>query len=102
MRDGADPRATTAVGGSIPIHKGKRPELEPLQKSGPAEETLQGAFHVGSAVQIFLEQALRYTATDADGRRLEWDGVDVFPFRDGLILRKDVYSSAHRARVLEG
>ena len=41
------------------------------------------------------------TATDPDGRRLEWDGVDVFPFQDGLILRKDVYSSAHRARVLE-
>jgi len=41
------------------------------------------------------------TATDADGRRLEWDGVDIFPFRDGLILRKDVYSSAHRPRVLD-
>jgi ketosteroid isomerase-like protein len=42
------------------------------------------------------------TATAADGRRLEWDGVDVFPFRDGLILRKDVYSSSHRPRVLAG
>jgi steroid delta-isomerase-like uncharacterized protein len=41
------------------------------------------------------------TATAADGRRLEWDGIDVFPFEDGLILRKDVYSSSHRARVLE-
>jgi steroid delta-isomerase-like uncharacterized protein len=40
------------------------------------------------------------TATDGDGRRLEWDGVDIFPFRDGLILRKDVYSSSHRPRVL--
>jgi steroid delta-isomerase-like uncharacterized protein len=40
------------------------------------------------------------TATDADGRRLEWDGVDIFPFRDGLIRRKDVYSSSHRPRVL--
>jgi ketosteroid isomerase-like protein len=38
------------------------------------------------------------TATNRDGRRVEWDGVDVFPFRDGLILRKDVYSSSHRAR----
>ena len=42
------------------------------------------------------------TATDREGRRLEWDGIDVFPFRDGLILRKDVYSAAHRARVLDG
>lgn len=41
------------------------------------------------------------TATDRDGRRLEWDGVDIFPFQDGLILRKDVYSSSHRPRVLE-
>ncbi len=39
-------------------------------------------------------------ATASDGRRLEWDGVDIFPFENGLILRKDVYSSSHRARVL--
>ncbi len=42
------------------------------------------------------------TATDPQGRRLEWDGVDIFPVRDGLILRKDVYSSSHRPRVLSG
>jgi steroid delta-isomerase-like uncharacterized protein len=41
------------------------------------------------------------TATSTDGRRLEWDGVDIFPFENGRILRKDVYSSAHRPRVLE-
>jgi steroid delta-isomerase-like uncharacterized protein len=41
------------------------------------------------------------TATASDGRRLEWDGIDVFPFEDGLIARKDVYSSSHRPRVLE-
>lgn len=38
-------------------------------------------------------------ATAPDGRRLEWDGVDVFPFRDGLIARKDVYSTSHIPRV---
>ena len=32
----------------------------------------------------------------------EWDGVDVFPVRDGLLLRKDVYSSSHRPRALPG
>jgi ketosteroid isomerase-like protein len=37
-----------------------------------------------------------------DGRSLEWDGVDVFPIRDGLIARKDVYSTSHRARELQG
>jgi uncharacterized protein (TIGR02246 family) len=40
------------------------------------------------------------TATTGDGRRLEWDGVDVFPIRAGLIARKDVYSTSHRARDL--
>jgi len=39
--------------------------------------------------------------TDGSGRLIEWDGVDVFPFENGLIVRKDVYSSAHRPRVLE-
>jgi ketosteroid isomerase-like protein len=38
------------------------------------------------------------TATAPDGRRLEWDGVDVFPLRDGLIARKDVYSTSHIPR----
>ena len=42
------------------------------------------------------------TATAADGRRLEWDGVDVFPFENGLILRKDVYSSSHAPHILSG
>lgn len=40
------------------------------------------------------------TATDDEGRRIEWDGIDVFPFRDGLIARKDVYSGSHAPRVL--
>jgi len=33
-----------------------------------------------------------------DGKRIEWDGIDVFPFEGGLIKRKDVYSGANRAR----
>jgi ketosteroid isomerase-like protein len=41
------------------------------------------------------------TATNREGRRVEWDGIDVFPFENGLILRKDVYSSSHRPRVLD-
>jgi steroid delta-isomerase-like uncharacterized protein len=36
------------------------------------------------------------------GEQLEWDGVDVFPFEGGKVARKDVYSAAHRARVLSG
>jgi ketosteroid isomerase-like protein len=41
------------------------------------------------------------TATAPDGRRLTWDGVDVFPCEGGRILRKDVYSASHRARTLD-
>jgi ketosteroid isomerase-like protein len=42
-----------------------------------------------------------WTATATrDGERVEWDGVDVFPIRDGQIERKDVYSSSHRPRAL--
>jgi steroid delta-isomerase-like uncharacterized protein len=33
-----------------------------------------------------------------DGRAVEWDGIDVFPIDQGLIKRKDVYSSSHRPR----
>ena len=30
----------------------------------------------------------------ASGRRLEWKGLDVIPFADGLVRRKDVYSDS--------
>jgi steroid delta-isomerase-like uncharacterized protein len=36
----------------------------------------------------------------ATAERLEWDGVDVFPFADGKVQRKDVYSASHHARVV--
>src|SRR3954467_11663236 len=36
-----------------------------------------------------------------DGRRLEWDGVDIFPVTPGgRIARKDVYSSSATPRVV--
>ncbi len=38
--------------------------------------------------------------TAPDGRRLEWDGIDVINCRDGLIARNAVYSSGFAARVL--
>jgi ketosteroid isomerase-like protein len=40
-------------------------------------------------------------ATAADGRRLEWDGIDVVNCRDGLITRNAVYSSSHAPRLLD-
>jgi taurine dehydrogenase small subunit len=39
------------------------------------------------------------TATRPDGTKIEWDGVDVFPLRDGKIARKDVYSTSASPRV---
>jgi ketosteroid isomerase-like protein len=40
------------------------------------------------------------SATASDGRSLEWDGVDLFPIADGLIARKDIYSTSGTPRVL--
>ena len=31
---------------------------------------------------------------EPSGKRVEWDGLDVIPFEDGLIKRKDVYSDS--------
>jgi len=41
------------------------------------------------------------SGTDGDGRRIEWDGIDVINCRDGLITRNAVYSSSHAPRVLD-
>jgi ketosteroid isomerase-like protein len=39
---------------------------------------------------------------ERDGKPIEWDGVDIFPFENGLIKRKDVYSSSHAPRTRDG
>jgi steroid delta-isomerase-like uncharacterized protein len=31
---------------------------------------------------------------EPSGQRVEWDGLDVIPFEDGLVKRKDVYSDS--------
>ena len=31
---------------------------------------------------------------EPSGNRIEWDGMDVIPFEDGLVKRKDVYSDS--------
>ncbi|HEY0417571.1 MAG TPA: DUF480 domain-containing protein [Gaiellaceae bacterium] len=48
----------------------------------------------------FAVQEWTAYATHPGGTELTWEGVDIFPFKDGKILRKDVYSNAHR-RVAE-
>jgi ketosteroid isomerase-like protein len=41
-------------------------------------------------------------SAEREGEVVEWDGVDVFPFENGLIKRKDVYSSSHAPRMRDG
>jgi steroid delta-isomerase-like uncharacterized protein len=31
---------------------------------------------------------------EPSGRRIEWKGMDVIPFKDGMVKRKDVYSDS--------
>jgi ketosteroid isomerase-like protein len=31
---------------------------------------------------------------EPSGKRIEWDGMDVIPFQDGKVKRKDVYSDS--------
>jgi uncharacterized protein (TIGR02246 family) len=57
------------------------------------------ALRVGDDFAV-SEWTARATHPD-DGRKLEWDGVDVFPIApDGRIARKDVYSTSGTPRVL--
>jgi uncharacterized protein len=44
----------------------------------------------------FVVQEWTAHATHPNGTELTWEGVDLFPFKDGRILRKDVYSNASR------
>ena len=44
----------------------------------------------------FVVQEWTAHATHPSGTELTWEGVDIFPFKGGQILRKDVYSNASR------
>jgi uncharacterized protein YceH (UPF0502 family) len=46
--------------------------------------------------ETFVVQEWTAYATHTSGREQTWEGVDIFPFKDGKILRKDVYSYASR------
>jgi len=94
------------------IHELHDPEI--VFHNHTAEERAEGATVVREHIaQIFRNNpTLRFTTrslytgddfavcewTASTGSK-EWDGVDVFPLRDGLILRKDVYSASHRPRA---
>jgi ketosteroid isomerase-like protein len=80
-----------------------------------ADESAEGAARVREHIgEIFRHNpTLRFTTRSlycgddfavcewtASTGSMEWDGVDLFPLRDGKIARKDVYSSSHRPRAL--
>lgn len=46
--------------------------------------------------ETFVVQEWTAYATHPSGKELTWEGVDIFPFKGGKILRKDVYSNASR------
>ena len=70
--------------------------------------------HLGGIFERWPDMQFTFGASTSSRRRLrqrvdgardhvgrasfEWDGVDVFPIVDGLIARKDVYSTSHIAR----
>jgi len=95
------------------IHADHHPEI--VFRNHTAGERAEGADAVRAHIARIFENSptLRFSTrslhvgedfavcewTASTGTR-EWDGVDVFPIRDGKIARKDVYSSSHRAREL--
>jgi hypothetical protein len=95
------------------IHADHHPEV--VFHNHTADERAEGADAVRAHIARIFENnpTLRFSTrsqqvgddfavcewTASTGTR-EWDGVDVFPIRDGKIARKDVCSSSHRAREL--
>ena len=56
----------------------------------------------GTALKIgpdFASNEWIARCTLKDGRRAEWDGVDIFTVSDGHIARKDVYSGSATPRI---
>jgi steroid delta-isomerase-like uncharacterized protein len=53
-----------------------------------------------SSRRLYVREGLvvsEWTASathQASGKRVEWDGIDIFPIEDGVIKRKDVYSNS--------
>jgi uncharacterized protein (TIGR02246 family) len=69
-----------------------REHIEQIFRNNSTLRFTTRALHVGDDFAV-----CEWTASTGSK---EWDGVDVFPLRNGLILRKDVYSSSHRPREL--
>jgi ketosteroid isomerase-like protein len=74
-----------------------REHIEAIFANWPDLRFAGRATYVGTD---FVVQEWTATATHPSGKSVSWEGLDIFPFGDELILRKDVYSNASR-RVAE-
>jgi hypothetical protein len=52
--------------------------------------------------RLYVRQGVVVQEWTARGSGLQWDGVDVIPFEDGLLKRKDVYSASGTAKRQTG
>jgi ketosteroid isomerase-like protein len=75
-----------------------RTHVAAIHERWPDLRFVEHALHLAADAGV-AEWTARATAPD--GRRLEWDGIDVINCRDGLIVRNAVYSSGATPRVLD-
>lgn len=76
---------------------GVRPHIARIFAGWPDLRFAERSRYVGDS---FVVQEWTATATHPTGTVVSWEGVDIFPFSEGRIARKDVYSNAAR-RVAE-
>ncbi len=69
------------------------------QRSSPPTPTSSSAAGGSTRARALVVSEWTATATK-DGKKLEWDGIDVFPIENGKIKRKDVYSGFGVAREI--
>jgi ketosteroid isomerase-like protein len=76
-----------------------RDHVGQIQARWPDTRFTERRVHVGDD---FATVEWTAVATRADGRRIEWDGVDVIELREDRVCGNYVYSSSHAPRVLDG
>jgi uncharacterized protein (TIGR02246 family) len=76
-----------------------REHVAQIQARWPDTRFTERRIHLG---EDFATIEWTATATRPDGRRIEWDGVDVIVLRDGRVCGNYVYSSSHAARTIDG
>jgi steroid delta-isomerase-like uncharacterized protein len=74
-----------------------REHIASIFRNWPDLRFAERSTHVGADFVVVEWTA---TGTHPSGTTVSWEGVDIFPFENGQIARKDVYSNASR-RVAE-